>query len=278
MAIIAISRGPYTGGKELAARLAEILEYPMITRPEIIHKVAEYGISDERVSTAHHRQLSARQKADLEWIHYMVCFRSILASRIQSGNLVYVGDNGQALLRGFPNVLAVRVITDMESRIQNLMKRNDYVIDRKEARRLIQRIDEHRTKWVRTLYGKSTNDPFEFDLVIDLNPMSIEDACELIRTTVELPQFQTTQETLKTIGDMALAADLRARIAMEADILDDNLEVEIRDGTINVLGSVHSEADADAIKNILSKQPEVEAVEEYLKSLQETTEQNMPQH
>ena len=76
-----------------------------------------------------------------------------------------------------------------------------------------------------------------------------------------MPRFQTTPESLETIEYMTLAADLRARIAMDADVVDDNIEVQVREGVIKISGSVHSPEDAAAIRVLLQKQPEVEDVE-----------------
>jgi len=60
---------------------------------------------------------------------------------------------------------------------------------------------------------------------------------------------------------MTLAAHLRAKIAMEADVVDDNIEVKVLEGVIKICGSVHSPEDADAIRVLLHKQPEVEDFE-----------------
>ena len=53
MAIITISRGTFSGGKALAERLAERLDYPCLSREEILQDAAdEFGISQEGLSAA----------------------------------------------------------------------------------------------------------------------------------------------------------------------------------------------------------------------------------
>lgn len=261
MAIITLSKEAFSGARRLAEQASEKLDYRLVTREAVIEKIASYGVSTHRLNQARYRHLGMRPRMDLEWTHYLAFSRAALSKEIQQGNLVYLGDDGRALLNNFPNMLSVIVITGMESRIDAFMKRNDYAVGRKEAKRFIDKIDEKRSRWGRTLYKDGRNDTSEFDLVIDSGCMSIADACETIRTTIEQPRFQTTPESLKTIDCMTLAAELRARIAMEADVVDDNIEVEVGDGVIRISGSVRSLEDVDAIKELLHEQPEAEGMD-----------------
>ena len=267
MAIITMSRGTYSGAIGLAEYMRENFGYKLISREDIISKLGEYGMSDDRLNSARHRRLSVRQRKDLEWTHYLACFRAALAEEVKDGGgIIYLGDNGHAVLHDFPNALHIKVVTNMEYRIDNFMKRNDYVIDRKEAKKLIRKIDEQRAKWVKAIYEGDVNDSAEFDLVVNLDPMSIADACELIRSTAELPQFQTTVESKKKLEDTVFAADVRAKIATEIDIIDDNIDVEVQDDVLSIKGTVHSIEEWDELRELLRQLPEVEDVESHLET------------
>ena len=143
----------------------------------------------------------------------------------------------------------------MEYRIDNLIERASYVINRKNARRLIQKIDDKDARWQRSIYTDGWNRPPEFDLVIERGLMSIPDACELIRSSLTYPRYQTTPKSMDTTDLLTVAAELRARIAMRADVTDDNIEVEGRDGVVVITGSVRSTEELDAVKDLLSYQP-----------------------
>lgn len=261
MAIITLSRGTFSGARKLSEYISEELGYRLVSREDIVERIAPYGMSEDRLDRARCRRLGILPRIDLEWIHYLAYTRAALSKEIRQGNLTYLGDDGRIVLRNFPNVLSVHVIADVEFRIDTCMRRNDYAVGRKEAKRFIKKIDEKRARWGRTLYNDGRFDPSEFDLVIDPALTSIPDACEIIRATVEMPRFQTTPESLETIEYMTLAADLRARIAMDADVVDDNIEVNVLEGVIKISGSVHSPEDAAAIRVLLHNQPEVEDVE-----------------
>ena len=78
------------------------------------------------------------QRVDLGWVHYLVFARAALTKEIRQGSLIYLGGNRPALLKDFPNVLNVAVVADMDYRIDRLLRRTDYVINRKKARQIIE--------------------------------------------------------------------------------------------------------------------------------------------
>lgn len=264
MAIITLSRGTYSGAKELAEYIAPNLGYKLLSRETILDKLAEYGWIDEKLNKVRHKHLGILQRMNLEWIHYLACLRAVLSKEAQDEALVYHGNNGHAALRGFPHILSIKVVADMKDRIKAVIARNEYAIDQKEAIRIIERIDERRRRWSEFFYQRDVNDVSSFDMVIDLSRKSIADAYEMIRSAVTLPQFQPTPESTKAIENLIRAAQLRAKIAMETDIIDDEIEVEIHDGALNVKGVVHSLGDAEELRRFLSSQPEVEKVESHL--------------
>lgn len=267
MAIITLSRGRFTGGRELAQRISENLGYRFISREDIIDKTARYGMSEERLDRARSRRLGMLQRMDQEWIRYLVYARAALTKEIQQGSLVYLGSNGPALLRDFPTVLNVKVVADMEYRVNSLIKHTDYVIDRKKARGLIEEIDKKKSSWQRKLHDTSWHDPSEFDLVFELEFMSMSEACELILARLEQPQYHATNKSLETIDLLTVAAELRARIAMEADVEDDKVVVEVRDGEIAITGLVPSIEDKHGIIELLDSKPEAKEAAGYFKTL-----------
>ena len=251
MAIITVSQGAFSGARELARRLSQELVYRLAYREDVIEKTSQYGMSPARLERARRRHLGMWPQMDLGWTHYLVFVRAALSKEIRDCSLIYLGDNGRALLRDFPNVLDVRVVADMERRIANLMERTDYVINKRKAKRLIERIDEKKVRWRRTIHDDGRHDQSEFNLMIELGQTSISEACQLIRDAVERPQYQTTPKSMDTVELLTVAAELRARIAMKSEVADDNVGVEVNDGVITVTGSVHSTADLDAIKTLL---------------------------
>ena len=251
MAIVTLSRGTFSGARELARLLAEQLGHRLVTREDIIEKTARFGITEERRDRARRRRLGIIQRVDLDWKHYRVFARAALTQEIQQGSLIYLGSNGRILLQDFPNVLNIKVAAGMDYRVDKLMKRTDYVIDRKQAQRLIEEMDQKKARWQRTFHADGLDDPPAFDLIIEPGLTSNSDACVQIHTFLEQPRFKTTHESLETIDLLKAAADLRAKIAMQSDVSDDNLDVELQDGVVLITGSVRSLEDMNGIKALL---------------------------
>ena len=251
MDIITLSRGPFSGAGEVGRRLSSELGSKLVSREDITEKIGQYGISGNRLDRARRKHLGILQRMDLGWMHYVVFVRAAVSKEIREGNLIYVGEDGRALLREFPNVLNVSVVGGLESRVNNLMKRTDYVISRKRAKRLIEKIDEKESKWQRALVDDGWHESSEFDLVVDPGQIGVPGACGLIRAAAAQSQFQITPRAIETMELLTVAAELRARIAMKDNVVDVNVEVEVREGVIVISGSVHSAEDLDAIRELL---------------------------
>jgi hypothetical protein len=264
MAIITMSRGTYSGAKELSEYVVQNLGYKLLSREVIILELANYGWVEGKLERVRHKQLGILERMNLEWVHYLACLRAVLSKEAKGEALVYHGNNGHLALHGFPHILSVKVVADMDYRIKAVLARNEYAIDQKEAIQIIERIDERRKKWSDFFYQTDVNDVSSFDMVVDLSRKSIGDAYDMIYSAVQLPQFQPTPESEKAIEELTRAAEVRARIAMETDIMDDEIEVEIHDGVLSVKGVVHSLEDANELKSFLASQPEIEKVESHL--------------
>jgi len=251
---------------ELANYVAKNLGYQLLSREALVDELKRFGWSEDKLARVRTKELGILQRMNLEWIHYLACLRAVLSEKVLDEALVYHGNQGQFVLRDFPHVLSIRVNADMDYRIKAVMERNEYAIDQKEAIKIINRIDERRTRWSKFLYQTDMNDASSFDMVIDLSKRSIEDAYEMVRSTVSLPQFNPTPESKKTIQNLMRAAQLRAKIAMETEVLDDDIDVVIRDSVVSIEGTVHSVEDADAIKELLRKEPDIREVVSHLES------------
>lgn len=263
MAIVTLSKRTFSGAGKLAECLSRELDYALVSRDDIIEKTAGYGMSKDRLERARSRRLGFSHRMDLGWLHFLVYSRAALTKEIRQGNLVYVGDNGRALLHDFPNVLSVHIAADMDYRIDSLVRRTDYVINPKKARRLIEKIDEKVARWQRTICVEGWNDGSEVDLVVQPELMSISDGCDLVRSALEQPRFQTTAKSLETMDLLTVASELRARIAIRGGVVDSDIEVEARDGVIFVTGCVQSAEDVEEIAALVNRLPEATGVGGY---------------
>jgi len=258
MSIITISRGTFSGGQQLAECVCEKLGYSCVSREVLVEAAKGHGVPLEELSKALNEPPGLFRHMGLKRVHYLVYVQEALVKAVQDERAVYHGLAGQLLLRGVPHVLRVKVIANMEFRIQGAMDR--LRCGRHEAVEFIKNIDKKRDKWVRYLYDVDRNDPLLYDLVVNLDRIDIVSACEIVCATASQEEFQTTPESQKRLKDLVLSSEVRARIASDGSVHDDHVEIDADDGVVTIRGTAHSMADADKIRDLVRQAPGVKDV------------------
>ncbi len=131
MAIITISRGTFSGGKTLAECLGKALRYRLLSREELVQATARrFGLSQDELAAALSHKPGFLDRQRLTKRSYVLCVQAELASAVQGDNVVYHGQAGHLLLKKVPHHLRLKVVADMEYRINAAMERTDYTRDR----------------------------------------------------------------------------------------------------------------------------------------------------
>jgi cytidylate kinase len=228
MAIVTISRGSYSRGKDVAEKLAEHLGYECISREILLEASEQFNIPQIQLLKAVRDAPSILDRYRFGKERYVAYVRATLLQHVRQGDVVYHGFAGQFFLQQIPSVLNVLILADTEDRIQELMRREGG--SESEARRSLQRIDEERSKWSQHLYGIDTKNPTLYDLVINLRSLSVDDAVKLIAHNVGLPAFQPTPEAERILHNHVLAARVEAALIAEFP----KTNVSAKDGSVFV--------------------------------------------
>jgi len=263
MAIITISRGTFSGGKDLAECVADKLGYRLLSREVLAEAAMEFGVPLEKLTHALGDKPGILDRMKLERAHYLAYIQAALCREVKDDAIVYHGHAGHLLLRGVPHVLRVRVIGNTENRIQTAMERKK--LDRKKAIEVIRKRDEDRARWTRFLYHVDWLDPSLYDLVINLDHTSPDTACEIVSRAAGMPAFKFDEEAQKIMRDLALAAEIRARVAAQGRGTDGNIKIDVADGIVNIFGVVPSLEASDLIKKIARDTPAVRDINSQLK-------------
>lgn len=264
MAIITISRGTFSGGQALANCLGERLGYSCITREDLLVEAAkQFNVPRDMLDTALATKPTFWERFRLRKTHYVSCVRATLVRLVSEERSIYSGLAGHLLLKEAPHVLRVKVIADMEYRIKAAMERNHFTSG--EAIEYINEMDDSRNKWVNFFYHVDRKDPSGYDLVINLEYMSLATACVAVAAVAKHEEFLPTADSQKRMEDLVLAADIRARIALDRHISDRDLIVDAHDGVIEVRGTLDTEIEADTIRNLVRTFPGVRDVATHLR-------------
>lgn len=262
MAIITISRGTFSGGQKLAECVAEKLGYTCLSRQVLVNAANNYGVPLDKLSDALEEPPGFWDRFTKERAHFLAYIRAALAKEVKDNDVVYHGLAGHLLLEGLCSVLKIRVIANMEFRIKGAMERHEFK-KKEDAIEFIKKMDERRTRWTKFLYHADWTDPSLYDMVINLNCISLASACEVIANTASLDEFKTTLEAQQVMKDLVLSTEVRAIIASNSEqkgIDDIGVEIKADGGVVTIGGSVGTLEDADKIREIVRTVPGVTGI------------------
>lgn len=208
MPIITISRGSYSRGKEVAEKLARKLGYRCISRDILLEASEQFNIPEIKLIRAIHDAPSILERFTRGKERYVAFLRSTLLKHVQKDNVVYHGLAGHYFLQGIPHVIKVRIMADLEDRVQEEMRREN--ISAEEARNILRKDDDERRRWGIQVYGVDTWDPKLYDMVLHIKSLTVDDAVDLISKAAQLPRFQATPESQRLLDDMVQAAGAEA--------------------------------------------------------------------
>ena len=259
MTIVCISRGTFSGGKQLAECLAQKLGVPCVGREEVTDAATGARIPVGKIEMAVMRTRPLTEYLATERDRYKAYATSTLAERALSGGLVYHGRAGHLALPDVPGVLRVRVQMDHESRTAQTMRRLG--MSRSQARRYNDEVDEGRRRWSRALYNIDCTDPAQYDVVASLDRISAENMASALVSMAQLPEFSVTPASRRVLENLRLAG--RCRVAVGDDPRTRGVDVRIRaeSGHVYATYPPQHEAAAEAISAVLERVDGVELVQ-----------------
>jgi cytidylate kinase len=182
---VTISREPGSGGRIVAAKLAEKLGLEVFHQ-EVIHEIAKSAdVSEQLLETLDERGLSTLE----DWISSLVYARYLWPDEYLQYLMKVIGTigkHGRAVIvgRGANFVLppekrfSVRIVAPQKWRIQNVA--NEFKIPVEEARRRVIRTESNRRAFIRKYFNADIADTTNYDLIINAVTLSVDDAVNVI--------------------------------------------------------------------------------------------------
>ena len=210
MAIITISRGSFSHGKEIAEKVAAKLGYECISREVLIEASEFFHVPEMKLTKSIHDAPGILERMMHGKEQYISYIRAALLQHVKNDNVVYHGHAGHLLVPEFPNVLKVRILAELEDRIALLQKREK--MSREKALAYIEKEDKQRAMWTKYLYNVDISDPKLYDLMIHLQRLTVNDAVDIICTAATSPSYQLTPKQKKEIQDLAISSHAKAKL------------------------------------------------------------------
>jgi len=237
MPIITISRGTLSGGEALAHCLSERLGYPAISREVIKDAASLYGVSESEIS----QQLEQKPKVIERLMGekrrlYLIALQSALAEQALKGDFIYHGLAGHLLLHGVPSVFKIRLVAPLSYRVKKVMEKKN--LSEEEAKKYIEKVDEKRIQWTKFLYNVDWTDPSLYDIVINLENITLDTACGMVIHALNQPEFKDAPEKRKAAENFALSRQIKAKLALSERTKGIELEVEADKGKVRIWGKL----------------------------------------
>ena len=257
MAVIMISRGSYHRGIEVAEKVAEKLGYGCISREVLLEASKEWNVPEIKLKKAIDNAPSFLGRFTYGRDKYIAFIQSALLKQVRGDDVVYHGVAGQHFVTGVSHALKVRIVADMEQRVQLVIEREG--ASEEEARRAIAKDDKERSNWARSLYGIEPSDPLNYDLVVRIGKIPVEDAVDLICRTVQSTRFETSPESRKAMDDLVLAAEVKAALVN----IKPDIEVTAEDGVVRLRSHADESVEERLFRKLNESASAIDGVKEF---------------
>lgn len=210
MSIVTISRGSYNQARLIAEKLAVTLNHRCVSRDELIDGLTEFHLPELKMVRNLKDEFTVLDRFPHGKKRFISSMKLAILENLSRGNVVYHGLIAQHFLGDIKHVLRVRIVTDIEKRIAAETERAS--ISKEQAKSLLQHDDEERRKWGMFLYNVDVNEPQGYDIVINVDRMSQDEAVEIIAAATQFESFRETGESRALVSDLALVAKLETKL------------------------------------------------------------------
>jgi cytidylate kinase len=255
MQIICISGGGSNRTKALANRLAHKMGCKSLSREDLVEEAVKEGIQVGKLETATIKPQIFSERLALEREYYRAFTTAFLGGQIAENGTVYNGRSGHLLFPGIDHVLKVRLVEDETAMVKEVMQQLG--VDSKKARRYLRDVEADRNKWARSMYGVSLEDAAHYDVMLNLGHMSVENAAAALAAIAQLPDFQVTPASKRSMEDLVLGANARVLLARDERTFRANVKVRADRGIVNVTYLPQDAGISEIIPEVIAPLPGV---------------------
>ena len=202
--VITINRELGSGGRTVGRKLAEKLNVPFYDKALINELKKKFNLNTEQIEKLKsgrsdwwrefiNSALYLGQGMNELWYYqrmtgkegYLVTSsdmfeqdKEILTRVAEEESCIVAGRSGFSVFANHPNHLSILIQAPLEYRIQRIMTKQE--LTREEAEKIIKKVDEMRENYVKKYSGTSRYDTRNYDLVINMEGKTEDEAVDLI--------------------------------------------------------------------------------------------------
>ena len=117
---------------------------------------------------------------------------------------------------------------------------------------------------MRYLFDVDWRDPYQYDLVLSLDKLTVDTACDLVIQAVQWEQFQPTEASRRALQNMALSSRIRATLDAHPQFSLYDIGVDVKDDAVTLSGNLPSD---DAIQQVVTIAEQASGIKQVLNQL-----------
>jgi hypothetical protein len=181
---------------------------------------------------------------------YLAFLTEIICRKAEGGNLIYSGRAGHLLLPGVSHRIRAGLIVPRDSMVEEARLSMNLSADR--AWTYMDRLSEDIEKWFHFMHGVDPKDRGQYDLVLNTENLSLDNAASLLCSMSELPDFKPTPVSCAIQADLDLAARARLRLALDQKTAGADLGIRADEGVLTVTYMPRQEFIVEDIPRVLT--------------------------
>jgi cytidylate kinase len=235
MAIITISRGTCSGGTQLAEVLHKRLGWKVLSQEDVSSAAARmYRMTEQELFRGLYLPANFFERFTHRKTRYLLATQATVTELLPDGDGIYHGLAGQFLFADLCNAFKVRIVAPTDFRVETCMRR--FGLGKDEARRHIHDADEYRVRWGRQIFHADIADADLYDLVVNLEHVSIERAATMIAELMAGADYQPTPQCIRDYKDFALEKRVRAELFFNSPFTPEIAHIEVQNGEVVLSG------------------------------------------
>jgi cytidylate kinase len=252
MAIITIARQIGSLGNEVAADVAQRLHYTLVDQTKLQEAAAAYGMLKSELEEVHERRptlvtryLTMRHRAYLDMI------QTITYEYARADDVVLLGRGATVLLSDVPSALHVSMFAPVERRVEVVMAREG--ISRPLAEQLVRESDQDRAGYMRYLFDRDWMDPLLYDIMINTQVVTREQACGLIVEAAHAKELREAHDqSLLILDNHILIRRAEEALLKAKQVNPSHISVSVTtSGVVKLTGIVNSEKEKIAAESVM---------------------------
>ena len=259
MPIITIYQGASGSGETLAQQVAQTLDYRCVSREVLREASQRFAIPEAKLNQILEREPNWWERWLENFSPYRIALQSAMCEIAQGGDIVYHGHMGHELLPGIRHVLKIMLSATMEFRIEQVRSRQG--LTEVAARKYIEEVDKVRSQRIKALFDTDLHDPSRYDLVLNLERISLEAAKNIIIEVARLEEFKPTASSEQEFQDLTLAARVQGTLVMKPEFRNLGIDVRANNGEVKLSGVLFKWTSEEEITDLVKGVPGVTKVE-----------------